>query len=307
MFALLYWPRCPGWLRSSLAAAFVLVTVFCFRRAPQKWKWTTLAVAFLLLRFCWSFIHPSNDRDWVDYNARLPTADFSGEQVTIHNVRSTTWRSVTDYDLRWEDRTYDLRRLRTVDFVIAPFALNGALAHTFLTFGFEDGEHLAISVEVRKEKGETFEAVGGLFRHFEIACFIGDETDIIGLRTAVQKDPVYLFPVRATEQQVRELFELMLRDASQLAREPEFYNSLVNTCHLRILHHVNTRREHKIGFNWRNVFPGRSDELAWDLGLIRFDGTLEEARRRFLINDRSQLIPDHKQWSRQIRALPEQN
>jgi hypothetical protein len=302
LLALWCWPHCPAWLAGSLSLALLAIGGWWMARVPAPRKWVGLAIVFLVVRIAWEFNQPSNDRPWVRYNAQVPVAVFAGDQVTIRNVRSARWHSRTEYDLRWENRTYDLSRLAMVEFIVSPFALKGTFAHTFLTFGFDDGEHVAVSVEIRKEEGETYSPLRGLFRNYETLMVIGDETDLIALRTLIQKDLVYLFPIRATREQVRALFELLLRDANQLAVQPEWYNTALNTCHLRLLRHVNTLRQDKIGVDWRNYLPGRSDELAWGLGLIDFNGTLDEARRRYLLKDPVPWNADARQWSRQIRA-----
>jgi hypothetical protein len=146
-----------------------------------------------------------------------------------------------------------------------------------------------------------------MFRHYETIYVVGDETDLIALRTGVDKDPVYLFPVKTPPEKARALFVAMLRSANRLAKEPEFYNTVINTCHLKIVRHVNELRRDKIGFDWRNYVPGHSDELAWELGLIDFSGTLEQARARFLLQPQAAGGPveDRGEWSRRIRqAVP---
>jgi hypothetical protein len=304
LLAVWHWPKAPAWLVAGLTDALTGGTVAWFVKGPRHWRWRGLLIGVLVVRLAWEGNRPSNDRAWVDYNARLPVAEFSWDRVTLRNVRVVGWRTASDYDLRWEERAYDLSGLRTVDFLVSPFAMRGAMAHTFLSFGFADGEYVAVSVEARKEQGETYSPAQGFFRHYETIFAIGDETDVIGLRTGVYRDPVYLFPIKAPPEQVRALFESILHDANALAERPQFYNTALNTCHLRILRHVNSLRAERIGLDWRNYFPGRSDELALELGLLDFDGTVEEARQRFRINERSQMSASSKAWSRQIRAFP---
>jgi len=166
------------------------------RKAPRRWKSFGLIAGFLLVRGVWEFNRPSVDRDWTSINARTVSAEFDRESVRIRNVRSAVWRGENDFDLHWEDRAYDLARIRTVDFIVVPFGLGRTMAHTFLTFGSKDGEYVAISVEVRKERGETYSPVKGMFRHYEIIYVVGDETDLIALRTAIHREPVYLFPIK---------------------------------------------------------------------------------------------------------------
>ena len=175
------------------------------------------------------------------------------------------------------------------------------MAHTLLTFGFEDGEHVGISVEVRKEEGEIFSPIAGLFRRYELMYLIGDERDLIGLRANIRKDPVFVYPLRGEPQQVKELFVAMLRRVNKLRRKPEFYNTITSTCTTNLVSHFEQLRKEPLDFELRILLPADSDELAWEIGLIDFDGTMEEAQRRFLINDRTKMLDDGKAWSRQIR------
>ena len=97
----------------------------------------------------------------------------------------------------------------------------------------------------------------------------------------------------------------MITRGDELGRRPEFYNTLTSTCATGLLRHVNDVRTRKVSaLDWRIVFPGYADELAWDLGLLEMGGTLEEARARYLINERSAFDPglDGPGWSRKIRA-----
>jgi hypothetical protein len=133
-------------------------------------------------------VRPSNDRDWSLDQARMVSAVFSDDSVQIQNVRNARYRSTTDFDVRWEDRRYDLRKLESVWFIVEPFSHWRGPAHTFLSFGFSDGQYVAISVEIRKEKGESFTPQSGLLRQYELAYVVGDERDLIGLRANYRHD-----------------------------------------------------------------------------------------------------------------------
>jgi len=304
--ALWYFPAWPGWIGSLSALCLIAGSVVAFRRLPPEQIPAAMLAAFLLVRFMWGFNSASNDRDWQELSRTLPTAEFEDQRVRIHNVRNVAWRTESDYDLRWEDREYDLGRIQSVDFIVVPFALGRALAHVFVSFGFENGEHVSISVEIRKEKNESYSPVRGMFRHYEITYVIGDEKDLIGLRANVWKEPVHVYPVKATPEQARQMFVDMLERANSLASEPRFYNTLLHNCTTTVVEHANELREDKVSlWNWRIVLPGFSDGLVQELDLLDFDGSLEEARKRFLINERAAFIPDSRMWSRQIRQTKE--
>lgn len=284
-----------GWIGGSF---------FALRSPPPKRIPHAVFAVFLLVRIVWGFNSASNDRDWQELAGTLPAAEFDGERVRIHNVRNVAWRTEEDFDLRWETRDYDLRQIRSVDFIVVPFALGRALAHVFVTFGFANGDHVSISVEIRKERNESYSPVRGMFRHYEITYVVGDEKDLIGLRANVWREPVHLYPIKATPEQARAMFVKMLQRANRLAAKPRFYNTLLHNCTTTVVAHANELRNDKVSlWNWRIVLPGFSDGLVQELDLLDFDGTLDEARRRFLINDRAAFIPDSREWSRQIRQL----
>lgn len=246
-------------------------------------------------------LQPSNDRDWSVDQAILPEASFDGNLVTIKNIRNFTYQSTTDYTPGYYDKTFDLEKLSSVDYIVEPFSTGGNLAHTFLSFGFEDGEYASISVEIRKEKGESFSPLKGLLRQYELMYVIADERDVVKLRSNHRKDKVYVYPIKASKEGMRDLFVDMLARAEKLRAEPEFYNTLTNTCTTNIVRHVRTVTDARIPLNLTILVPGQSDHFAYDLGLIDTDLSFAEARERFLINDRAEKYADDPEFSKRIR------
>lgn len=247
-------------------------------------------------------VHPSNERDWSPDQQHLATAEFSGDTVRVRNVRNATYRSSTDFDVHWEDRTYDLRRLESVWYVVEPFATWRGPAHTFLSFGFDDAEYVAISIEIRKERAESFSPLLGLLRQYELAYIVGDERDLIGLRANHRHDDVHLYPMQATPDAVRALFVSMLERANALAAKPEFYNTLTSTCTSNIVDHVNLIAPEPISFSHKTLLPAYSDDLAFDLGLIDTDLPRDLFRAAYRINDLALRHADHADFSAAIRG-----
>jgi hypothetical protein len=176
-------------------------------------------------------------------------------------------------------------------------------AHTMVSFGFRDGRYLAISVEIRKEAGEQFSPLRGLFKQYELMYVVADERDVIKLRSNHRRDDVYLYPVRTTAERRRRMLVEMLERANGLAESPEFYNTLFSTCTTNIVRHVNTIAPRRVPLSYKVLLPAYSDELAFDLGLIDTDLPLAEARRRFHINERALRFGDAPDFSRRIRGL----
>ena len=276
------------------------------RRCPPRWlrkkRWlTVLALAVLVLLWC--VPQPSNARTWFPNQTVLAFADLDGTLVHISNIRNTSYTSATDYETSYYDKTFDLDRLISLWYVVEPFSDGQGAAHTFLSFGFEGEEYVSISVEIRKEEGETFSAFKGLFKRYELIYVVADERDVIKLRTNHRRDDVYLYPVRTSREKMRELFVRMLERANRLIEEPEFYNTLFNTCTTNIVRHVNELSPNRVPFSFKVLFPGYSDQLAFDLGLIDTDLSFEEARARYLINERAERSADSPDFSTLIREV----
>jgi Domain of unknown function (DUF4105) len=246
---------------------------------------------------------PSNDRDWTPDQARLPWAELAGRRVEVHNVRNARYRSAEDYDVAWEDRSYDLDRLRSAWFVVEPFESQDweGPAHTLMSFGFAGGDYLAVSVEIRKEKGEGFSPWKGLARQYEVTYVVGDERDLIQLRTNHRRDPVYLYPVRAPRERIEQMFVSMLRRANHLRQEPEHYNTLTNTCTTNIVRHVNELVPGRVPWSYKILLPGYSDELAYKLGLIDTELPFSAAKQHFRIDDDALRAAGRDDFSRRIR------
>ncbi len=267
----------------------------------RKLRWILAALAGLaVVRAAMSVaIKPSTNRDWTLDQAKLPAAEFDGPLVTVRNVRNFRYETTERYTPAYYDKTFDLRRLDSAWFVVEPFG-KGAVAHTFVSFGFGD-EFVAISVEIRKEKGESFSPLKGLMRQYEVMYVVGDERDLIKLRTNYRNDTVYLYPMRTTPERMRELFVSMLRRANKLREEPEFYNTLTNTCTTNLVRHVNALVPGRIPLHPAVFLPGYSDRLAHKLGLIDTTLSFEDARRHFQINERARKYADDPKFSLRIR------
>jgi hypothetical protein len=246
---------------------------------------------------------PSHERAWIEEQRMLPSITFDDSVVHVRGVRNFSYRSVDDFTPGYDDRSYDLRRLERVWYVLSPFSARWrGPAHSFLSFGFSDGAFVSVSVEARRERGEAYSPLKGLLRRYELMYVIGDERDLIGLRAVTWDDPVYLYPMRATPEQARALFTDMMRRAAALEQRPEFYNTFTNNCTTNILDPVNRIAEKRIPYGLDVLLPGYSDRLAYRLGLIDTELSLEEARARYLVNARARAAADDPDFSLRIRG-----
>ena len=207
---------------------FAFAVVVALRAYPLAAAAFYLVAAVLLLAW-WRGIRPARDRDWADEVARLATGRVEGDRVIVDHVRNFTWRTTTDYDVRWEQRSYDLNHLQSVDLILSYWGRPG-IAHTLVSFGFADGGQLVFSVEIRKQRGEAYSEIGGFFRQFEASIIAADERDIVYLRTNVRGEDCYLYRIHLGEDARRALLLAYVEEANRLAERPRFYNSLTNNC-----------------------------------------------------------------------------
>jgi hypothetical protein len=196
-----------------------------------------------------------------------------------------------------------MKKIKKVWYVVEPFSGIPGSAHTFLSFEFENSKFLAISVEIRKEKGESFHPIKGLLNQYELMYVIADERDVVKLRSNYRKDLVYVYPIKTTEEKARSMFVDMITRVNDLKDHPEFYNTLTNTCTTNIVRHVDKISPNKIPmFNLKVLFPENSDKLAYDLGLIDTNLSFEDARKRFFINERALKYAERPDFSVKIRS-----
>ncbi len=235
----------------------------------------------------------------------MPHVEFLGDTaVLVRNVRNFRWTAADSVPRpAYYDSVYDLRRVKSVSYIVTPFSEFRGAAHTFVSFGFDDSTYVGISVEARKEVGETYSIAKGLLRRFEVLFVIADERDLIPLRANKWGDEVEVYPVKASPAQSRAMFVGMLQRAKKLETKPEFYGSLGNNCTTNILDQANRIATRKIRYGYKVLMPGYSDELAMDLGLLDTDLPLAEARKRFRVNERSSLYLDDPLYSVRIRAV----
>ncbi len=251
---------------------------------------------------------PSNDRAWQDDVARQLSYDKAGDVITIHNVRNFEWVSEFNYKPRWETRQYDLSKLATLDLIISIWD-NDNIAHTLLSFGFDDGQYLTFSVEIRKEIGESFSSVGGFVRQYEMTVIAADEKDIIYTRSNARDERVYLYPLRYPKQKIRQLFVALLEQADALRLEPEWYNTLTANCTTALFELV--RQIDPVPMDYRVLLSGRLPEYLYELGAIDNRLPFDEWRQRALINTKVSSTPEQlattatlssAEFSRLIRA-----
>lgn len=255
------------------------------------WYWfeRVFLIVFLVLLTIWLAWWLSQKaslyRDWEPMDSLLPEISWSGDTVTIAHIRDHVWTTDHDFTPRYYTGTYNLDDLEKVYYIITPFSDRDGPAHTMLSFSFSGWATLAISAELRKERGESFDAVKGILNQYELQYIVASENDIIKLRTNYRKNQVYMYPINTPKEKIKAIFRSMLVRTDKLTREPEFYNTLWNNCTTSILQHANALREEKL-IGWTHtLLPAHSDEIVYDAWLIDTQLSLSDARAYYRIDE----------------------
>jgi hypothetical protein len=294
---------------TTLAVDFALVTfVALICLFIPRWRLRALGfygLVFAVLLAFWLRIEPSNARDWQTDVAVLPHATIEGDIVTVHNIRNFDYRSETDYTPAYYDRLFDLKQLEGVD-LVAVYWMGPDIAHVFLSFAFAGDQHLAISIETRKEKGEDYSTVKGFFRQYELYYVVADERDVIGLRTNYRHNPpedVYIYRMKGSIENGRKLFLEYIAKVNALNDQPAFYNTLTTNCTTNIWFNAGVNAE-RIPFSWKILASGHVPELLYEHGRIQTDGLpFAEVQQRAHVNARAQAADNAADFSRRIREL----
>ena len=270
---------------------------------------STLAIVSLIILFWIIMRHislrPSNERSWVNDNKKMATAEIEGNKVTIRNIRDFEWRSTRDYDERWIDMDISLDKVSKIWFVLEYFdPSRRQMAHTILSFEMEDGSRLACSIEVRREKGERFHPIKGMFRQYELIYVWATERDVIGVRTRCRKKSVtHLFEavVLGPGNEGR-MLESYLRRTNKLSMEPEWYNTITNTCTSNIVQHVNEVYPGRVPKALSVLLPGLSPRLLQRRNLVKMSGSIEETLERSIIDEKAKNWDNKSDFGDWIRS-----
>ncbi len=264
----------PSWLGMSLGGTYFVAMLWLLYRTKPKTRWLSYAAFAIGLIYLLTLIQrPLLDRQWAADHARMPIVRFLGENVQITNVRHCRYRTETDYDVDYEQLSFRHDQLTRVWFIVQRFSSIDGLAHTFLSFEAltDDGpKYFSVSVEIRREADEIFSPIRGLYRQYELIYVVGDERDVIGVRTNIREsDWVHMYNVNTPPAQVQHLFDEIASRLNGLRSKPEFYHTFLNNCTNAIVRHTYKLTPEPI--NWldpRIVMPGFSDRYAAAHGLI---------------------------------------
>ena len=263
-------------------------------------------LSFLIVLVAFSRLQPSNERHWQTDVARLPSAHIDGDRVRVSNIRNFSYRSEFDYSPAYYDREFDLSKLDGVD-LVSVYWMGPSIAHVFLSFSFSDGQHLAVSIETRKEEGESYSTLKGFFRQYELYYVVADERDLIGLRTNYRENPpedVYIYRLKGDPDNARRTFLAYMHELNALVERPVFYNTLTTNCTTTIWINSKVNPGH-MPFHWSLIATGYLPEHLYELGRIDDQGlSFAELREQAHVNARARSAGITPAFSTLIRTPP---
>ncbi|ABE60502.1 Lnb N-terminal periplasmic domain-containing protein [Chromohalobacter israelensis] len=300
------WYRLPGpvALRYVAAGIWIAAALACcvglfVKGWPQR-AMLAYGILYLVLGVWWVSIQPASDRDWAPDVAHIVDGMRQDDhRVTLENVRHFQWRTPQDFDEHWDTRHYDLDRIRSVDLLVS-YWMGPAIAHTLVSFGFDDGRHVTFSVEIRKERGEAFSTLGGFFKEYEVSIIAADERDIVRLRTNVRGEDVYLYRVKMSKPVMMDLFLAYLDEAHRLQREPRYYNTLTTNC-TTLVYDMMRRIVPGLPFDYRLLLSGYLPEYVHSVGALAPHVPFARLKAAGHINARALQADDAEDFSVRIR------
>ena len=303
---LYYSPLLPEQARAISAAGFAVITGLAFLFLPRRGRTLLGFVAvFAILVVLFLRIPASNDRDWQPEVAMTPYATINGDMITVHKVRNFDYRTETDFTPRWETRTYDLRKLDSAD-LIAVYWAGKAIAHIMISFGFQDKDYLAVSIETRKEKNENYSTLAGFFRQYELYYVVADERDVIRVRTTYRQpqEDVYVYRTRAPLPNIRHVFLDYIKGINELRERPTFYNTLTTNCTTTIRTHTRVNPESP-PMSWKILLSGYVPDYLYELDRLDTSRSLADLEKISHVNHRAHGADKDPAFSQQIReGLP---
>ena len=272
-----------GWLGLALHGGLLIGAAGFFWAAWQRrWGhlWAGMAVLAAGAGLWWVLQDPRDDRVWAKDVRHGVTGEFDGSRVTLTNVRNFRWQDPDTAVESWETRLVDADRIVSLDMFTSIWD-SPLIAHVLVSFGFEDGQKIVFSGEIRREEGEVFSALGGFFRRYELVMIAADERDIVHLRTDARGEQVAIFPVTLEPEVRKQLFYNFVNRANELAAEPEWYHTLLANCTtvpFRLVKGIAPG----LALDWRVLASGHLPGYLHDLGVLQpdmsLDAVLERAR-----------------------------
>lgn len=232
-----------------------------------------------------SFKSPKLDRNWSEESKILPDITISSSTLKVDNLRDWRYASGTVVYKDYYNENFDLDKIEKVYFLVNPFGKWQGVGHTFFVFEFSDGKSVSVSVEARREVGEEYGAIIGLFNTFEMWYAWGSPADFMSRRAIYHNEDLYMYPLLVSTSTARNLFIDLAKTTEDLETKADFYNTVNTNCTNVLADSANRVNKGSIPWNWARIFTGFADDELYNLKLIPHGKTFEEINKEARVDE----------------------
>jgi len=288
-------------IRALFAAVYVIAVLGLLMAVRPLWKGAIAVLGLFFLVLAWTLtIHPTNDGHWEPDVAQTAWAEIDGDQVTIHNFRNFDYRSSTDFIPNWETKIVDLKALRGIELFVNYWGVRW-MAHPVVSFQFGDGGHVAFSIELRRQVGQEYSTLAGLYKTYGLIYLVGDERDLVRVRTNYRKEDIYLYRTVTKPARARAIFLDYLQSLNDLHKHPAFYNELTSNCTTNVRVHTAATATGKPPWDWRLLINGYADQMLYERGDLIGQLAFADLRKQASVDEKAKVPDNHPDFSRRIR------
>lgn len=227
---------------------------------------------------------PNLDGDWTEDALLLPQVTFEDNQIQISNIRDWRYQEGKVLSYSYYEDSFEKGSVTNLYLLLNPFGKWEGVGHSFLIFEFENGKTISVSIEARREKGQSYSAVKGLFNAYEIWYSIASPADHITRRALYYNEDIYKYSIRITKESMNLLFEDIMNTVHELETTPKFYNTISSNCTNLLVDSANRVKKGSIPLHYSRVFTGYTDNHLHTLGFIENKKSFEEVEQEARID-----------------------
>lgn len=244
-----------------------------------------IALGVMLILVVTLFRTPRLDRAWEENSRILPSVTVGTSTVEVKNMRDWRYGRGTVISKNYKDETFDLSKIEKAYLLFNPFGEWEGVAHSFFVFEFSDGKSVSVSIEARREEGETYNVVKGILNEYEMWYAFGSPEDFMGARAIYSDEELYKYPLDISTTTMRGLFVDLSNTAHRLESKPEFYNTVTSNCTNLLADAANRVNPGSVPWSFARIFTGYADDELYKLKLIPHDKPFEEVYKESRVDE----------------------
>lgn len=240
-----------------------------------------IGLALILIAAVWLLLKtPRADRNWLPDLAQQASVTEQDGTLHIENYRDWRWDAAGASQQDWiRSPGFQIAGVRRAWLVVEPHPSMKVMAHTLVIFAFEDGTLTGLSVEARKEDGETYSAFQGALRKYELIYQWASPRDLLTRRAITLERDLFMYPLALSQAELEAYLGAVIARTRALETRPRFYNTLHSNC--------TNELAKSAGLDWDPafIFTGRAAEALDRMGRLSGEGDFAARKARAKIDD----------------------